>query len=301
MFRLPDDDLRALVVSAMLLGVAVCVAVGVVCCSEESVNDQIQLSDKAINKALNLPDDLLGNPDQAAPQQSSSLFMFDPNEADSATLLRLGLRSWQVRNMLKYRQKGGRWRSPDDFRRLYGLSSEEFERLRPYIRIAPDHRSEMLADHAESKPYGTPMPEEPRFERQEKYAEGTVVQLNQADTVSLKHIPGIGSYYAHKIVKYRERLGGFVSVGQVAEIEGLPAGIVRWFNVEPQPSLRRIRINHATFKELVRHPYLSYEQTKVIVNHIRRYGPLHSWSDLRLYTDFTDKDFERLTPYIVFD
>ena len=68
---------------------------------------------------------------------AAELFPFNPNEADSATLLRVGLKPWQVRNLLKYRRKGGRWRSADDFRRLYGLTEEEFQRLRPYIIIPP--------------------------------------------------------------------------------------------------------------------------------------------------------------------
>lgn len=299
MFRLPEDDIRALILSAVFIAIATAVAVGVVCWKDKSASETALLSSKAVDEALNMPNGLIGTT-ETKPATEAAPFPFDPNHADSATLLRVGLRSWQVSNLLKYRRKGGRWHSPDDFSRLYGLTDEEFARLRPYIRIAPEDWRKPRAEVDES-PYGTPKAEKPHFERQDKYAEGTVVQLNEADTVALKHIPGIGSYYARKIVQYRERLGGFVHVSQVAEIEGLPAGITRWFAVEVQPAPRRIRINHATFKELVRHPYLSYEQTKVVVNHIRRYGPLRSWRDLRLYTEFSDTDFRRLAPYVVFD
>ena len=122
-----------------------------------------------------------------------------------------------------------------------------------------------------------------------------------ADTTLLKKIPGIGSYNARKIVKYRESMGGFVSVRQIEEIEGLPAGLSRWFeNDSHETKVRKLRINKASFKELVRHPYLDYEQTKAIVNHIRKYGPIRSWQELRLYKEFSDKDFERLTPYVDF-
>lgn len=225
-------------------------------------------------------------------------FPFDPNHADSLTLLEVGLSPWQVRNMLRYRRKGGRWRSPDDFARLYGLSEEEFRRLRPYVRIAPADRPKA---YAREEHYGRPLPEQPRYERTEKYAEGTKVSLNEADTTELKHIPGIGSYYAGKIVRYRERLGGYVSVAQLAEVEGLPAGVSRWFVLSGQPVPKRISLNRASFKELVRHPYLNYEQTKCIVNHIRRYGPIRSWNELRLYKDFSAHDFERLAPYFSLD
>lgn len=232
---------------------------------------------------------------------SASLRPFDPNHADSLTLLSLGLSKWQVKNMLAYRRKGGRWRSPDDLRRLYGLTEEEFKRLRPYVRIAEADRRSKFVPFPRKEDYGVPMAERVDYERVEKLTEGTNISLNMADTTLLKKIPGIGSYNARKIVKYRESMGGFVSVRQIEEIEGLPAGLSRWFeNDSHETKVRKLRINKASFKELVRHPYLDYEQTKAIVNHIRKYGPIRSWQELRLYKEFSDKDFERLTPYVDF-
>lgn len=231
---------------------------------------------------------------------AEKLFPFDPNHDDSLALSRLGFRPWQIGNMMRYREAGGVWRSPDDFKRLYGLSEADFKRLRPYIRIAPADRKRPYT-HYEEDDYGTPRAELPQYERLEKYEEGTRIDANEADTTELKRIPGIGSYYARKIVSYRERLGGFVSASQIEEIEGLPAGASRWFEVESSPHIEKIRINHATFKQIVHHPYMSYEQTKAIVNHIRSYGPLRSWRDLRLYKEFKEEDFSRLTPYFSFD
>ncbi len=228
------------------------------------------------------------------------LFPFDPNHADSLTLLRLGLRPWQVGNMMKYRARGGVWRRPEDLRRLYGLTEGEYARLRPYVRISAADRP---ADYGESaaRSYGTPRGERPEYDVVEKYPEGTLLPLNEADTTELCRVPGIGAYYARKICRYRERLGGFASVSQLSEIEGLPAGVARWFTLEGGGRLRRIRINHADFGTLIKHPYLDYEQTKAIVRHIRSYGSLRGWDDLRLYPCFKESDFRRLKPYFVFD
>jgi DNA uptake protein ComE-like DNA-binding protein len=232
-------------------------------------------------------------------ETEAELFPFDPNHADSLTLRRLGLAAWQVGNMMKYRAKGGVWRSAEDLRRLYGLTERQYARLRPYVRIAPQDRPAPRAEY--THPYGTPRPEKPEYAKVEKYPEGTILPLNAADTTELQRIPGIGSYYARKICGYRERLGGFVSLSQLDEVEGLPAGVSRWFTLDGGGSVRRIQVNRADFKTLVRHPYLDYEQTKAICNHIRHYGKLRGWSDLRLYTCFTEKDFRRLAPYFVFD
>lgn len=230
------------------------------------------------------------------------LFPFDPNHADSSALVRLGLSSRQVRNLLAYRRKGGRWHSPDDLARLYGLNHEDFLRLRPYVRIAPEDQRKTFAYNEENGAHhGVPVGDRPSYGAVEKMKEGETLDINSADSAQLNRVPGIGGYYARKIVAYRERMGGFVSVHQIGEVEGLPAGAERWFRMEEAPSLRKIRINHAGFKEIVRHPYFSYEQTKTIVNHVRRYGPIRSWRDLRLYKVFTETDFRKLTPYVSFD
>lgn len=226
---------------------------------------------------------------------NSNLFAFDPNHADSLILSKLGLSGWQISNMMKYRQMGGRWRSADDFSRLYGLSENDFKLLRPYIKIAPEDRYKRESHKYADGLYKDKIDTLHRH-MTKKYPEGTVLELSSADTTVLKMIPGIGSYYAGKIVRYRERLGGFVSVNQLDEIEGLPSGISRWFKLD-SVSVKKINLNYATFKQLVHHPYMSYEQTKAVVNHVRKYGPVSHWNDLRLYKEFSDKDFQRLTPY----
>lgn len=222
-------------------------------------------------------------------------FPFNPNTADSMTLLRVGLKPWQVKNLMAYRRAGGRWKDADDFKRLYGLSDEEFRRLRPYVQIPPAVKEVYFTEHDRARQDSL------HRLRPEKFTQLTVLDLNTVDTLTLRKIPGIGVGYSRSIVSYRERLGGFVSVAQLKDIEGLPARIEEWFSVEEQVAVRTISINKSDFKTLVRHPYLSYEQVKVITTHIRKYGPLRSWKDLQLYPEFTPQDFERLTPYFVFE
>ncbi len=222
-------------------------------------------------------------------------FPFNPNTADSMTLLRVGLKPWQVKNLMAYRRAGGRWKDADDFKRLYGLSDEEFQRLRPYVQIPPAVKEVYFTEYDRARQDSL------HHLRPEKFTQLTVLDLNTVDTLTLRKIPGIGVGYSRSIVSYRERLGGFVSVAQLKDIEGLPARIEEWFSVEEQVAVRTISINKSDFKTLVRHPYLSYEQVKVITTHIRKYGSLRSWKDLQLYPEFTPQDFERLTPYFVFE
>lgn len=220
-------------------------------------------------------------------------FPFDPNTADSVTLRRLGLRPWQVRNIYKYRARGGRYHRPSDFSRVYGLTKGDYDRLRPCIRIADEFK--LMAD--------LPAVAEERrdtFPRQEKLAEGMRLELNAADTAELKKIPGVGSVYARKIAGYRERLGGFVSVKQLSEVEGLPEDVTRWCTVEPDV-FRTLALNRMSVEQLRRHPYLNFYQARVIVEHRRKNGALKNLQALSLYEEFTPVDLERLAPYVSFE
>ena len=213
------------------------------------------------------------------------LFAFDPNVLDSVSLLDLGLRPGQVRAMMNYRRKNGKWRTAEKFLAAPYLSDEQREMLAPYVKI---EAMENVREVREIK--------ETAYVKQQKFAEGTVIDLNLADTTQLKCIPGIGAGYARAIMRYRERLGGFIDVAQLGEISGLPADIGKWFNIG-NDKVTRLKINELDFKSLLRHPYLNYEQVKEIVNYRRQFGRLKDWSALKLSKNFTQEDFERLEPY----
>ena len=222
-----------------------------------------------------------------------SLTAFDPNMADSIELSRLGLPAYVVRNILKYRQKGGRFKTPESFSRIYGLEPDLFERLKPYIRIAEPKV-------AEAKKVDTIAVRKVVEKKAFKYPEGTLVDVNGADTTELKKIPGIGSGIAKAIVSYRSRLGGFYALEQLTEIEYMTPTLMKWFKLE-EPVVRSLKVNEAGLETLRSHPYLNFYQAKVIIEHRRKKGKLKSLSQLSLYEEFTEKDLERLSAYLKFD
>ena len=133
-----------------------------------------------------------------------------------------------------------------------------------------------------------------------KYPEGTLVDVNGADTAKLKKIPGIGSGIAKAIVSYRTRLGGFYALEQLTEIEYMTPALMKWFKLE-EPVVRPLKVNEVGLETLRSHPYLNFYQAKVIVEHRRKKGKLKSLSQLSLYEEFTEKDLERLSAYLTFD
>lgn len=230
----------------------------------------------------------------AVPEKVPETFSFDPNTVDSTQMLRLGLSPWQVRSIYRYRAKGGRFHQASDFAKVYGMTGEVYDRLAPCIRIARPYR--LLRDTASQV-----VEREDSFPKYPvKIGRGSRVNLNLADTVLLCRIPGIGKGYARRIIAYREALGGFVALNQLAEIEDFPAEATDWFILTKTP-IRRMNVNHLPVERLRRHPYLNFYQSKVIVEHRRKFGPLSSLHDLSLYEEFTENDLLRLEPYVAFD
>ena len=225
------------------------------------------------------------------------LFFFDPNLADSIELSRLGLSSFVVRNVLKYRAKGGRFSSPESFSRIYGLAEDKFKDLKPYIRIAGSFAQKPQLVKTDSH---VPAAEKRDSVRVFKYPEGTLVDVNLADTVELKKIPGIGSGISRAIVGYRHRLGGFYALEQLEEISYVTPELLKWFKIGTVP-IRKLAVNRASLDELRAHPYLNFYQAKVIVEHRRKRGEIKSLSQLSLYEEFTEKDLSRLSAYVSFD
>ncbi len=247
------------------------------------------------------------------------LFHFDPNTADSTQLLKLGLQAWQVRSIYRYRAKGGIFRDPSDFARLYGLTKKQYEVLEPYIEIGEDYRpaSDYYGktsyhsyprnnhNHSQDIPNGDKRkteklpPEEKVYSYPHKLIPGQQISINSADTTELMKIPGIGSYYAKSIVRYREQLGGFVSLSQIKEIEGIPDSAIPFIHIDSH-GVKKLNINQLTLNQLRRHPYINFYQAKEICDYRRLHGPIKNLQELKLLKDFPPAEIARLEPYIDF-
>lgn len=134
---------------------------------------------------------------------------------------------------------------------------------------------------------------------QPKIHEGEHVILNTADTTALKTVPGIGPYFARKIVQYGQRLGGYVSVDQLDEIEGFPLDAKDYLVVQ-EPSPQKLLINQLSLNELKRHPYINFYMAKAITDYRRLHGPIRSLDELRLSKDFPPEVIKRLSPYVAY-
>lgn len=242
----------------------------------------------------------------AIPSSNLSLRPFDPNTADSTALLSLGLSRWQVANVYKYRNRGGVFRKPSDFARLYGLTVHQYKRLEPYIRISPDFiapASSLFTTTDNANGHSVKPDSVDRafanVRKSNKINDGEFIDLNVGDTAQLKRVPGIGSYFARRILQYGQRLGGYVDVAQLDEIEDFPSSAKSFFVVSAAKPLK-LNVNKLSLSQLRRHPYINYYQARAIVDYRRTNGPFHSLQDLAVLPDITKEDIRRLASYVEF-
>ena len=232
--------------------------------------------------------------------------MFDPNTADSSTLVHVGLKKWQASNMLKYRAKGGRYRRAEDMKKIYGMTDSMYMALLPYIQIdtvAVDHYRDSIRQRERDSVKVDSMP---RYVSQKR---DTILNLRTADTTELKMIRGIGSYRARQIVRYREQLGGFAHVDQLCEIKALQPLLTDSMSADSLLAhfwldsviIDPLRVNSAGVEKLQRHPYLSFEQAKAIYELRRKKIHLDSIAQLKKVECFTEQELKRLTPYLSFE
>ena len=232
------------------------------------------------------------------PESKVELFSFEPNLADSLDFIRLGLSKYVVRNIIKYRQKGGRFVTPESFSRIYGLTEEKFVELKTYIYISEAFaKKPVMVSRAR---FPEKQVKKDTLKRTFKYPVGVRVDVNLADTSELKKIPGIGRGIASRIVRYRTCLGGFYSLEQLLEVEFVTPEMLEWFTLGDE-SVRKLEINKASLEQLRSHPYLNFYQAKAIVEHRRKRGDIKSLSQISLYEEFTEKDLQRLSAYVSFD
>jgi len=127
------------------------------------------------------------------------------------------------------------------------------------------------------------------------------IDINRADSAQLLPLPGIGPVYAGRIIKYRSLLGGFVSEEQLGEVYGMPVetlDLIKDGISIDTVAIRKIPLNSATFRELLKHPYLEYDDVKAIVNYRDFAGDIQSIQELQENYILPDSVMKKLIPYL---
>ncbi len=222
-----------------------------------------------------------------------TLFPFDPNRLPLDQWVALGLSERQAAVIHKYEAGGGRFRSKRDVAKMRVVDSELYARWVPYIQLPDSLAPRDLADGG--------------YAQDERVFPGRhaarAVEVNTTDSAGLVAVPGIGPSFAKGIIKYRDKLGGFHSLDQLAEVYVLkdkPDAVAKLKErlVADTLMVRRIAVNTAPVEELAAHPYLGWKVAKALVAYRGQHGPFRNVADIKGCVLVSDSLFRKLAPYL---
>ena len=220
------------------------------------------------------------------------LFNFNPNNLSIENWLKLGLSEKQAKIIKNYESKGGKFKTKNDVKKMYSISPQQYQEIEPYIQL-PETQDFSNNQNADQK-----------FNTINKPVKAIIsVDINQADSIAFTSIQGIGPSFASRIIKYRNRLGGFISINQLKEVYGIDS--VKFNQILPQVKLtetniKQININSCTFDDLKNFPYLTYKQMNTIIAYRKQHGNYKTAKDLANILIINSETIEKIKPYITF-
>jgi len=235
-------------------------------------------------------------------QPTSDLFYFDPNKVSDKEWEKLGLNERQIRNIRNYQASGGNFKRKEDLQKLYTISTTQYQLLEPYIRFAANTPPEkQVAPEIQS---ATGMKEKERMISTPRRETKLQIELNTADSSLLTQLNGIGPVLASRTIKYRNRIGGFVDVAQLAEVYGINGELVKQLSSQLSADsllIRKIFVNKTTFRELVNHPYLTEQHVRGILNYRNLQNRINSLDELVRNNIMKHEEAEKIRPYLTFE
>ena len=234
-----------------------------------------------------------GELDLALAKQKLKPFSFDPNKMPAELWKKIGLTEKQIKSIKNYEEKGGRFYKKEDLKKMYAISEVEYEVLEPYIKITSPFKIRSDDYLVEGK-----RQIEANKRKQPKYRITEINSADSSDLISKLHYP---SWLAERVLKYRNLLGGFYNANQLLDVYGYDSNryiTTSNYIVVDQTLISQININAGSFKEILRHPYVSYELTKEIVNKRLEKGAFINTEELLDEEILSESLYLKLKPYL---
>lgn len=202
------------------------------------------------------------------------MYPFNPNFITDYKGYKLGMSVSEIDRLIAFRKQNKYVNSPQEFQAVTKVSDSLLNVISPYFKF-PDWLNNKK-EFKEYKKYPNTA-----FAKKEKIA---IIDINKATKEDLIKIYGIGEAISIRILKFKESLGGFVSMEQMNDVWGLSPEVIEnlntHFKVSALPKLKKIDINNASIKELSEFPYFKYPISKNIVTFRSMNGDFKNIDDL---------------------
>ncbi len=216
----------------------------------------------------------------------NELFPFDPNTVSVEDAVKLGFSKKTAQTLEKYRSKGGKFKSKEDLKKLYGVSEKLYAKIESYVLIEVKAKPEFAKT--------TSKYEKPSAKQ---------IDINTADSLELLSLPMVGPATAKKILKFRNSLGGFYSIEQLRELYGMKDSVFTIIQprlVLSSASVKKLNVNTLSYEEMKKHPYINHIVASTIVAYRQKHGAYKSINDLKNVGTINDELLGKLSNYIVF-
>ncbi|WP_395802991.1 helix-hairpin-helix domain-containing protein [Daejeonella sp.] len=220
-------------------------------------------------------------------------FKFDPNSISDSEWAQLGLSDKQINVLRNYVNKGGKFFKKEDLKRIYSIPESQYQLLEPYIHI-----TEIKSERKSATKITFSKAAQSNLKSQ-----FSVIEINSADSVTLLKIRGIGPSFASRIIRFRNRLGGFYKLEQLQEVYGIDS--LKFSQIKDQirvdsDLIQKINVNTATFEQFKKQPYLSYKQINALIQYRRQHGNFKTIDDLKKIMVLNEEIIRKIEPYFSF-
>jgi competence protein ComEA len=202
---------------------------------------------------------------------SGKVSQFNPNQVSYEELVKIGFSQRAARNLINYRSKGGVFKTPDDVKKIYGVDSVFYTSIHSFILISKEPDVQVFLD------------------------------VNEADSSEFTRLKGIGPVFASRICKYRNQLGGFISIDQLKEVYKFPLETyneIKEFLTLDNSGVKKINVNFAGIDELKKHPYCKYTNARRIIDYRSKKGYIQALESLVNDSVIDSFTYMRFSPYL---
>ncbi|MEQ9442655.1 MAG: helix-hairpin-helix domain-containing protein [Cyclobacteriaceae bacterium] len=220
---------------------------------------------------------------------------FDPNTATLDVLQQNGMPEWLAKRVVKYREKGGVYRTKSDITKIYGFSASRYAQLEKYIQL-PEYKAKTPVQLADFPASGKG--ESIKSAKKEILK----IDINLADSLSLCRIPGIGPVFSSRIIRFRDKLGGLYDPKQFSEVYQLSPEAIdnlgKYAYISESFQVQKVNINTDDVSTLAKHPYISFPLAKAMVRHREDYGKYERLVDSKEVYLMDEATFQKIAPYL---
>ncbi len=244
------------------------------------IRSQYSLSINKENNAFS-PHHNIGKRQNKNVKSSLNLQPFDPNLISHHELQLMGFPNKIINGLINFRKSGFVYKKPEDLLKLYAMDEKTYAKIQPFLIFNQAAHSSKTIHRKPEKVYQP-------------------IDINIATEAQLIELPGIGKYYAHIILNWRNKLGGFSCIDQIKATYNLPdsifnkiSGFIR-FSTPPT----QINVNTSDAHTLAKHFYIKAKEAQIIVNYRNNHGAYLQVADLIKTGAFTKEWLDKVSPYL---